>query len=168
MYCLQSVGSAPYIYGWEDDLFINNAILAIPPNSGLLAALRKMFLDPNFVAPWLSFPRKFKYRLAAGMGRPVTRARYPWGMLGPKALTWYIREQQLLSHARPAEYFYPVHYTDIDSFFDASVDWNAGALGQARTVHIWNEKLRSHPELSSPPAGSFLWKLLKGIPLCGK
>lgn len=165
MYCLKPVEPAPYICGWEDGRRINGAILALPSQSRLLTALRNMFHDPNFVAPWLPHSERILYRLASAAGRPVSRARYPWGSLGPRALTWYIHEQQLVERVQPRERFYPVHYREVGRFFDKAAEWSPASLGGAHTVHIWNNMLQAHPDFAAPPAGSFLWKLRNGIPV---
>ena len=74
MYCLRPLNAAPYIFGWEDEISINGAVLAIPPDSELLTALRAMFLNPNFVAPWLTMPRFWhSIRIQISSRRSISR-----------------------------------------------------------------------------------------------
>jgi hypothetical protein len=165
VYCLRPVETEPLIFGWETDTSINGAILALPAGHPMLSSLRQMFLRRDFVAPWLKRNRRRSYRLRAAVGWPVPREEYPWGTLGPSAITWYARHYGLESHAKPITTFYSVGHNHLDVLFDPSLDWNDRLPATTKTLHLWHEYLRRRQDLHSPPRGSFVWKLLNGEPI---
>jgi hypothetical protein len=167
LYCVRPVTAEPYIFGWEDERLINGAILAIPSSSPMLSDLQNMFLKKNFVAPWLGRRRVPLYTILAMLGRPVPREKYPWGTLGPGAISWHVRKHGLQSTAKPIPVFYPVAPLETEKFFDPSIDWNSALPPETKTVHLWNELLRKHEKRDAPPKGSFLWKILNNEAVLG-
>lgn len=165
VFCLRPITAEPFIFGREDDAVINNGVLALPHEHPMLAKLRDMFRMPNFVPPWLPRRQYLSYRIAAALGRPIPREKFDWGVLGPRAVTWYAHQYHLEGFAKPPETFYPIHFREINKFFDPSVDWEQRISPVTKTVHLWNEFLRKRADRYAPPHGSFMWKLLNGKPI---
>ena len=165
-YCLRAFAPEDHIFGWQGGDVIANGILALPPDSPVLAELLAMFEDRYFVPGWIG-RRRYLFRALAALGHPVPRERYPWGSLGPLALTHYLKKSGLDRFAKPVSYFYPLHWSGIDRLFDPNADWGDMLRG-AYSIHLWNEVLRRREDRHEPPAGSLLWKILRGEPInCG-
>jgi len=148
VYCLTpKLPEDNYLFGFEDDTWINSAVLRLPVGS----IASKKLLDeakrnPNGAV---------------------------WGTTGPKLLTRILRESGMDSLAKPKEFFYPIHYTDIWRLFDPKeLDWTEESLKQAKTLHLWNEILRRGGESlkqNPPPEGSWMHNAFAhhGIPFDG-
>jgi hypothetical protein len=148
VYCLTpTLPEGEYLFGFEDDTWINNAVLRLP--LGSIASKRLLdeaTRDPN---------------------SPL------WGTNGPKLLTRIVRDLCLDSLAQPREIFYPIHFTEIWRLFDPTErDWVEESLKKGRTLHLWNEILRrggAALKQYPPPEGSWMHDAFvrHGIPFVG-
>lgn len=124
-----------YLFGWESERVINNAILRIPKE--------------DLVLQELEF-------------RALSRAKeeYAWGALGPRLLTEVIHEFGLENLAQDKSVFYPVSYSEPWDLFDPKkLEEVSEVTSQSSGIHLWNETLRrSLPGFKSywPPKGSYL------------
>lgn len=159
-YCLRPFETEDHIFGWQDADIIANGILALPADSAVLASLLNMFEDKHFVPSWIG-RRRHLFRVRAALGHPTPKEHYPWGSLGPLALTHYAKKARLDGMAKPISHFYPLHWSGIDRLFDPHADWG-DLLRGAYSVHLWNEYLRRRDDRHAPPPGSLLWKMLRG------
>ncbi len=121
VFCLEPIEMKEYIFGWDachawtiSDTYhdrniyglINNAVLLIPSSSELLNKMLIAADDPFFIPPWLSESRKRRRRLRKALSFPVPVTKQEWGVIGPKALTYYIRELGLTHHVADPDIFY--------------------------------------------------------------
>ncbi len=152
--CLQPLlVHEPYLFGFEDKNTVNNAVLRLPKESSTLRKLLRYRPDTRGYPPFFSTRRKIKYWLKSG-GRPPHISRWPWGSIGPKGLTHFLRASGEIAHARPVEAFYPLHYHDVTQLICAP---KAGAAlhfsSDSYYLHLWGKELRNaiksqglHPE----------------------
>jgi hypothetical protein len=161
IYCIRKPEIREYMFGWEDNVHINNAVLRMPPDCRLLKSLIN-FVDNNFLPPPFSFKpgaiRAMVMHLISG--RPT--AQYlGWGKTGPDILTYYVKNYNLQQLAVPKEYYYPLHYYDIESLLDAKKNINEIIFRETEFIHLYNEMLRKL-EYKSAPKNSPINMLMSG------
>jgi hypothetical protein len=144
VYCLRpiEIPDAGYLLGLEDDHQVNGAVLALPQNSHLLKRLLDASLDPFFVPPWYkcSKQKRLKVKKVLGFGKSI--ADMPWGVIGPDAITYFLKELDLLEYASPIDIFYPVHYRCINKLLDGGLNVEDVTTHRTLAVHLYNEMLK--------------------------
>lgn len=141
--CLQPLRyEHPVVFGWQDDRYVNNAVLGLPPGHALAEWMLKICEDPNRALPYDGIRlrlRKWKRRLLY----PGQRGRVRWGESGPKGLTHAASHLGCLDRAVPIDHFYPVAFDRWQSLFVAG----PGAMrpGDSRAVHLWNNQMKEAP-----------------------
>ena len=87
---------------------INTGVLRLPADSDCLAGLLKHLLADEPTPPEL-MPRKRRHiRQGRAAGRTISYAEIDWGVSGPKALTWMLRQTGEDLHAQPQHVLYPI------------------------------------------------------------
>jgi hypothetical protein len=133
------------IFAWQDERYINNAVLGLPARHPLAKWLLECCEEPNRVKPYdrpYQRLRKWRRRLLQGNRREETG----WGESGPKGLTQAAQYLGYASHALPSWHFYPVAPEQHEVLFRASggraraVEFNG-----SRAVHLWNNLLQLQP-----------------------
>lgn len=162
VYCLQplTIPEHGYVLGFEDDNWINGAVLRIPADSKLLKSLLNAAYDPQFVPPWYSRTRQFRLKTKKAFGIGTSIADMPWGVIGPKAITYYVREYQNVQNIQPIDIFYPVHYQCISQLCDPNLTIQDITTSRTLAIHLYNEMLRGI-NLESIDSNSTLARLLK-------
>src|SRR5699024_7235342 len=112
-YCVRPLADDDFIFGWESDSRLCNAVLKLPPDCPLLSAMRAIGASPGFIPPWEKPLRKKSYQFRSAVGAPVPLSKMKWGTTGPTALTYYAKKLGLIDKARPIDAFYPLHYHHI-------------------------------------------------------
>lgn len=84
----------------------------------------------------------------------------PWGVIGPKAITHYVREYQNVQNVQPIDIFYPVHYQCISQLCDPNLTVQDITTSRTLAIHLYNEMLRGI-NLESIDSNSTLARLLK-------
>lgn len=144
VYCLKPVivPEHGYLLGFEDDKWINGAILKIPKQSDLLQYLLNAAYDPQFVPPWFSNSRQLilKTKKLFGIGKSI--ADMPWGVIGPKAITHYVYQCELTAKIQPIDVFYPVHYLCVNQLMDPDLEIEDITTSRTLCIHLYNEMLR--------------------------
>lgn len=96
-----------WIFGWESERHVNNAVLRLPLASATLRALLALGPDTVGFPDYLRGLERAKLWLRT-LGRGTTIDRWPWGATGPKALTHALRQTGEIRHALPVAAFYAV------------------------------------------------------------
>jgi len=123
-----------YVFGFEDDEYVNTGILRYPKDS----ELAKELLETSE-----------RYSL-----QDIT-----WSELGPKLFTSKLHELKMITFARPKNDFYPIHYSEIGMLFDPSEKHEVEyRLKSSNTLHLWNQILGKQNLVKkiAPPSGSWL------------
>ncbi len=148
-----------HVFGWQKEELLNGAVLRIPSGSPLLDDLIQFVHLKQIVPPWLPWRKKLRYQVRPWLGlRPLTLAEYPWGVIGPRALTHFARELNLTDHAVPQDVFYPLPPKRAKLLFDPEADVESYITERTVAVHLWNEGIK---ELKRAPApeGSFMARI---------
>jgi hypothetical protein len=151
-----------FVVGRESDRFLNNAVLKLAPDSAVLhdwlAATRS-----ERVPSWLPFHRAPKAYLRQAWGGGIHPSELPFGTFGPKAITALAARHGLTGAAQPQPVFYPLHPRMAGRLYDPTLQLGSFVTSETRTIHLWNEKLRTL-KASAPPEGSPLYELLRRYP----
>lgn len=137
----------PRVFGWQEPLFINNAVIGLPPADPLASWMAAACEHPN---RWLPYDdlgtrlRKLRRRLLRGNHRGDIR----WGESGPIGLTRAIRHFGYTGEALPASHFYPVPHEDFRLLFESPRSGSEVRLAGSRAVHLWNNMLEQERALS--------------------
>jgi hypothetical protein len=146
----------PEIYAWQDERYINGAVLGLPPRHKLAEWLANCCEHPNAVRPYDDVATRFRK-----FGRWLwgnRRGNIRWGEHGPKGLTKAAHFFGHAGRALPHWHFYPVAPDDFRCLFDPAGSAKMPDLGRSRTVHLWNELLRQNgldPRHAFPAAAPF-------------
>ncbi|MBW7922797.1 MAG: hypothetical protein H3C51_11930 [Rubellimicrobium sp.] len=147
-----------WVFGWESHSSINGAVLRLPKDSHALAAL--LNLQPEFrgLPEYMSGFRRFRYHLK-GLGKGLTIDRWPWGAIGPRAATHYLKKTGEISYAMPVSAFYSVPLVEASRFVTPGALSLAQVSPDAWGVHLWAKELRhiiATEHGGGIPEGSFL------------
>lgn len=130
-----------YVFGWEDERYINTAVLGMPGDSSVLAEIASLISQRPFFAPWWEGGQRDRQREAVRRGAPLQLAELPWATTGPKMITYLAVQHGVARHARASDAYYPVHWRDHRLPFDRG-DRVVDMLTDATVgVHLWNHML---------------------------
>lgn len=152
---LQSLpADAPYLFGLEYEGWINNAVIFAPADSALVHDLQTI-PRANLLPPWWGPRRRLLFlwrRLREGL---IELEDYPWGTFSAGLLTYAIKRNKLMAHARTPDVFYPVRYKDALALYEPAATVQAMLTPQTVAVHMWHSRLQGLRD--APPApGSFI------------
>lgn len=147
-----------YIFGQETVSGLNSAVLKLPSASPVLRALCS--IDRDFIPPWESRRRQRNAQWRRMLGRPRGLERWPWGTIGPTALTYYAKEFGILDLAEPSDVFYPVHWDHLDRLVDVGLHLSDLTTTRTKVVHLYTSLMRRRYRLGEPPVTSPLGHIL--------
>ena len=125
--------AARYVFGYEPDGTVNNAVLKCPRR----ARLMRRCMDA-----------------AIAKGDDIR-----WGESGPQLLSRVVAEERLERFVRDSRAFYPYNWPEAERALDPRHAFRLEALCvNATFVHLWNEILRRAgiDKTAPPPEGSYL------------
>ena len=155
MFFLHPIPDDDYIFGWEDQNCINSAILRLPSESQALRRILAFALSNPIIAPWWKHKRKISQLIRSLVGRHTPLEKLEWGIIGPKAVTYFAQHNGIAHYAAPVEVYYPNHYDKAGDAFDPNIDFPRRFTDKTIAVHLWNEKIKQKIS-SPPPRGSFI------------
>ncbi|MCB2074252.1 MAG: hypothetical protein KDE49_11160 [Novosphingobium sp.] len=149
----------PYIFGWEYENWINNAVLFAPPDSRMVEDL-KAIPQPNRRPPWWGPRRSLQFywrRLREGR---IDLEDYPWGTFSAGLVTYVVKRNRLQEYAQSPEVFYPVRWKDARTLYEPAETVEAMIGPETRAVHMWHSRLQGLRD-EPPPPGTFIAKMLE-------
>ena len=152
-----------WVFGYESESTINGAVLRLPPSSRSLRILAGLSLDQRGLPDHLSGLHRARYWLR-GLGRGLTIDRWPWGSIGPRALTYYLNETGEEKYALPISAFYSIPGPEAERFVKPDGLLLEDLPPDAFAVHLWGKHLRAiiaEKYDGRVPKGSFLDLALK-------
>lgn len=153
-----------WVFGYETPQEVNGAVLHLPRESETLRNLFLLTPETRGLPPFLKGPRRAKYWIRS-LGRGLPLDCWPWGGIGPRALTHYLKETGELSYALPVSAFYAVPMCDAARFLEPGGITRANLPKEAWGVHLWGKQLRqamAKRGAEPVPEGSFLDLALRG------
>lgn len=161
VYCLNPISLPDHgiLLGYESDQSINGAILRLTPQSTILSSLIDAAYNPYYVPEWYKKRRQvtLKFKKILGMGRSISDM--PWGVIGPLAITHYVKKYDLESYIQPIDVFYPVHYQCVGLLLEPGLNISDITSSRTLCVHLYNEMLKS-VDLNALDSSSILYKML--------
>ncbi|RMC34213.1 hypothetical protein [Paracoccus alkanivorans] len=158
-----------FLFGFEEAGLVNGAVLRLPAASGTLHDLLQFKPDTRGVPPQITGFRRYKYWLKT-FGRGYSIDCWPWGSIGPKGLTTFLRRNDEMHHAKPVEVFYPVSVKDHAALLEPG-RWTEADFGpQTCCVHLWGKHIRDclcRTHGGKAPQGSFLARAIDAARIAG-
>ncbi len=155
----------PWVFGWEKPgKLVCNAVVGLPPDSATLARLNAFCRDEYPIPPWAGDDERRRLEDAAASGAPVHVTDLKWGVWGPAAVTWFLKETGEISHARPQAAFFPIPFRDRRDLLKPGAEIDARLGPDCLGVHLWNRRLRRRlvtHENGVPDPESFLGRALR-------
>ncbi|MBW8909713.1 MAG: hypothetical protein JF620_11965 [Mesorhizobium sp.] len=167
VFCLKPIPQADYIFGYQTDTVLNNAVLKLPADSSVLREALAMTEDPFYIAPWLGEKKLRRYRLRKAIGLPVHISHYAWGKLGPEAITYFAGKANVMHHAAPIDVFYPVHHEQVSMLLDPGLSLDDIVTPRTLCIHLFDKMLKQQMKGRAIPVGSPLGQMLDrcGLPV---
>lgn len=154
-YCLKPLDfDDPYLFGRQSNGNIAIGVLRLPKDSPVLRALLSIF-EVGAIPVWARKQAQNKARAALDNGEPIPWETMRWGLTGPRALTYYLEQNELSHLAKPQSVFYPADFTDAEWILDPARSLSEFVREDTVALHLWNEKIKSFKDKPAP-AGSFL------------
>jgi hypothetical protein len=141
-----------HIFGWEDEKTIGAAVLQIPAGSPLLADLRALVDSDPIIPPWWPPEEQEQQRLLATQGRALPLSEMPWGTIGPKALTYFVKKNGMTDQAARREVFYPIHWSGAEKIFAPNSNIQQSFTDQTKAVHLWNAMIQRQKRAAIDPS----------------
>ena len=153
-----------HFHGWESKKTINNGVLGLPQDSETLRLLIELTSDPYKIPPFLSPEQTRDLEEAAARGEPKDAGEMPWGVWGPKALTYYLHVTGDMRYSLPPVALYPLHFKDRRLLLRPGWDSSAAITDETLSIHFYGRRMRrrivSH-EGGIPRPRSLFGQLLK-------
>ena len=163
MVCLTPIKiSKDILFGKESNTHINGAILYAKHGHPIVEEALAFF-DNHQIPPWTRTRDAVRLHLAQHLqGKSITPAMLPWGSFGPKAITYLAKKHGAFDLAAPCDVFYPINFREAPVLYDAARSLDEFCTERTKTVHLWNEVLRSSGLKSQrPPTNSPMGNLMK-------
>lgn len=143
-----------YVFGWEDETYINTAVLSLPGESQVLSDICELLSQDHFFAPWWTQSQVELQLEAIRKGSHLSLAELPWATTGPKLMTYCIVKNDVTQYARYPQAFYPIHWRDFALPFMENDQVSHSLTDECIGIHFWNHMLGELKH--SPQTGSFV------------
>ncbi len=164
MYCHQPFEfPTPFVYGWEKEGLVCNAVLGLPKDSETLGGLLEFFKDEYAIAPWLKPWQQRELQAEADAGRPVHMTEQKWGYTGPASVTYFLQKTGEIKYAQPEVVFYPVNFPNRNKMIRPSRYARLAITDETKGVHFWARRMKprlQEKENNRPMPESFMGKAL--------
>jgi len=122
---------------------INNGVLRLPQDSPTLYDLIDYTDNPYRIPPWL--PAGFRQDLIrdALAGTPKHAGEMLWGVWGPRALTWLLRQNGEARFSFPTEVLYPISFKHRRVLSRPSARAERFLTDDTMSIHFYGRRIRS-------------------------
>lgn len=153
-----------WVFGYESSDIVNGAVLHFPSNSETLKELLKYdagYRGVPFHA--MKRSRRLRYQLRSILKGGLTVDLWPWGSLGPLAITHFLNRTGEIKHAYPVDAFYSIPLAEVERFVKPGALSDQDIPEGAWAIHLWGKELRqliNDKYRGEVPEDSFLAKYL--------
>jgi hypothetical protein len=151
MYSVKPLVDDEYLFGFETYDRLNGAVLKIPQKSKLLAYILNAAEDPYFIPPWMEFHKRAIGIMRKAIGFPRHISTRTWGAIGPTLITHCVRENGLLSKAKPVDIYYPLDCSQTDRLFERGLRVEDIATDKTQAIHLFNTMIKNREILPDTP-----------------
>lgn len=152
-----------HFYGWESDKHVNGGVLGLPKDSDALQALLTHTADEFAVPPWYGDAYADELIAAKAAGCPVHAGEQPWGVWGPHAVTYFLKQTGEITHALAQECLYPITFKDRRIMLKRNFDLSAHITPDTYSIHLYGRRMRARlveKEGGAPHPKSLIGQLL--------
>ncbi|MFK5997755.1 MAG: class I SAM-dependent methyltransferase [Rhodobacterales bacterium] len=155
-----------HLHGWiaEADL-VNNGVLGLPKNSKTLARMFEFTADEYPIPPWFKPAKQAELRALKDQGKGVHVSLLPWGVWGPNALTWFLKETGEIKHSSPGHVLFPLPFPNAGFPLNPRRVNKVESFIQKDTlsIHLWGRRFRNIAAKYNgrPEKGCYIAKMLK-------
>lgn len=150
--------SSPYVFGWEHENWINNAILRAPADAPIVNDLMEIPAT-NRCPPWFGPKRTLFYYWNRIRRGDVKVQDLPWGTYSAGMVTYLVKKHRLLDAVQPPDVFYPLRWKDASSIFTQPAEFTEKVItDRTVAVHLWYSRLVDFVG-APPPSGSYIAKI---------
>lgn len=149
-------GMGETIMGWEDARLVGSAVLYLPPDSPFLKKMLRVASAKVPIPIHWPTEKKLKQIVSGFIGLHKPLMRLEWSVIGPQALTYYVKNSGL--SPSPPEVFYPLPGVDYLLPFIPGMHLEDAFPPITRAVHLWHSKLKLLSTLP-PQRGSFIARM---------
>jgi hypothetical protein len=162
-YCLRPFEPQEgYFFGRENDNVVASGVLALPATSPTLASLIAFCADEYALPRWMRPVHQAEIERRAAAGDPMHVSEMPWGVWGPRALSYFLKDHDEFRHALPPHVLYPVSFAERRLYFrPASRTWRH-VKEDTVSIHFYGRRCRARLRVvhdGVPPEGSILAEL---------
>jgi hypothetical protein len=151
-----------YVFGWEYENTINNAVVWAPPDSMLVRDLCELPFS-NRRPPWFGPRRSLSYYWKTlKQGRSVSVQDLPWGTFSTGMLTYLARKHRVATQAQKPTVFYPIRWKDARLVYGPAEEVERMISTETHAVHLWHSRLVGFSD-KPPPKGSYMDKICKHV-----
>lgn len=130
------------VFGWQDAMRINGAVLYLAQKGKLLADIMAFVAEEHPIPAFYSERVRHQLATRKQIGKAMHVKDLPWGVWGPDALTYYISINGLTKTAKSPAVFYPVHWSHAHHVFSSNHDITEKLQPETMAIHLWNAMLR--------------------------
>lgn len=146
-----------HLFGWSEPDTLGAGVLALPPDSPLIAPVLRLFEHP-YVPDWLRWPDRLRAHARRLRRGRVDPAKLPWGVAGPLALTALARRHGLLDKAQPRHVLYPYGWREAEWIFDPERSVEEFVQPGTVALHLYNYMIAARKNDAAAP-GSFMARI---------
>ena len=144
----------PYVFGWEYENWINNALLRIPADSEMARELCSL-PRTNRRPPWFGPKRTLLYYWTRVTKGDIRVEDLPWGTFSSGMVTYVANKYRVAEQAQKPEVFYPVRWKDAQALFGSANVIEKMITPETVAVHMWYSRLVNFID-KPPPPGSYI------------
>jgi hypothetical protein len=141
-------------------LYVNNCIMAFPPQSELMAIMEGLVDHPEQALKYLPWEMALRERAVGLVKGGVQKDRLPWGWAGFRPLSVEVMRLNLLAQADLPRSF----GLGGEKLFSGAFDFARSLAMGADHAHFLSSRfLTANPDLARPAAGSFFEHCVKDV-----
>lgn len=160
------VKATGHLHGWISEAnLVNNGVLGLPKKSKTLAKMFEFTSDEYPIPPWFKESKQEELRELKEKGEGVHVSLLPWGVWGPNALTWFLKETGEIEHSSPGHVLYPLPFHNAGFPLNPRRRKTVENLIKKDTlsIHLWGRRFRNIAAKYNgrPERGCYISKMLK-------
>lgn len=136
-----------HFHGWISDNVeqVNGGVLRLPKTSKTLKAMLEFTSDEYPIPPWLSDEKKAELQALKDKGEGVHVSLLPWGVWGPDALTWFLKDTGEIVHSQEKHVIYPVPFANTRFLLIPKRANEVREMIKEDTlsIHFWGRRFRN-------------------------